>query len=119
MTSTRPIGLCPDGEERGSEVICRSDDMCEYQRFERDHTHLDPIICGREAAALAVAEAAEGSGGGEVSAILNLWHFIFPEKPKREDCPHFNIDGKGQCNLFIDPSECSGYCRTLSAWGLE
>jgi hypothetical protein len=53
---TRPIGTCPDGEICGSSTICRSGDRCEFQRFERDHTHLDPIMCGREAAALALAE---------------------------------------------------------------
>lgn len=59
----RPPGLCPHGEEQGSEVHCLSDDRCPYQRFERDHTHLDPIQCGREGAALAMAEAAEESEG--------------------------------------------------------
>lgn len=41
------------------------------------------------------------------------------ERLKREDCPHFNVDGKGQCNLLPEPEECEGYCRTLSVWGRE
>jgi hypothetical protein len=53
------IGTCKHGEVRGSEIICRSDDACEYQQFERDHTHLDPILCGKEGAALAKAEEPE------------------------------------------------------------
>jgi hypothetical protein len=32
----------------------------------------------------------------------------------REDCPHFNVDGDGKCNILVEPSECKEYCRTLN-----
>ncbi len=52
----RPPDLYPHGEDHGKEIYCRADDHYEYQQFERDHTHLDPVICGRESAALALSE---------------------------------------------------------------
>jgi len=37
---------------------------------------------------------------------------IFGPALTREDCPHFNVDHDGKCNLLVEPSECEGYCRT-------
>jgi hypothetical protein len=39
--------------------------------------------------------------------------FKFLRHDQRLDCPHFNVDGDGKCNLLVEPSECQGYCRTL------
>jgi hypothetical protein len=32
----------------------------------------------------------------------------------RKDCPHWNVDGYGQCNLLPDPEPCVGYSRCMS-----
>lgn len=53
----RPPGLCPQGEEQGKEIVCHSPDGCEFQVFERAETF--GVFCGREAAALAIAEELE------------------------------------------------------------
>ncbi len=38
--------------------------------------------------------------------------FKFFRYDRRNDCPHFNVDHDGKCNLLVEPSECEGYCRT-------
>jgi len=58
----RPPGLCPHGEEQGKDVVCHSQDGCEFKRVDFEHYYPEKRFCGREQAALAAAEAAEESG---------------------------------------------------------
>ena len=52
------------------------------------------------------------------SLISRIRNFFFWPRLEREDCPHFNIDGDGKCNLTVEPQECTGYCRTLKVYRL-
>jgi len=61
----RPPGLCPHGEEQGKETLCTETfGACQYQVWKPDPMFVPAlhIVCGLEAAALVVAEAAEESG---------------------------------------------------------
>ncbi|MCK9581881.1 MAG: hypothetical protein M0Q92_15735 [Methanoregula sp.] len=61
MTETRSIGLCPEGRETpDKKILCITREACRFMIFEGRRA-----LCGREAAALAVAEAAEESGRGK------------------------------------------------------
>jgi len=52
-----PIGTCPDGKVNGGEIACtREMGKCNYQGFVPDKSFGFEIVCGRETAALAVAE---------------------------------------------------------------
>jgi hypothetical protein len=51
-------GLCPLGKVQGKEILCRSTDVCEYQLFDPGPLPVE-VYCGREAAALVVAEQPE------------------------------------------------------------
>jgi hypothetical protein len=55
----RPPGLCPQGEPIVQEIVCHSEDPCEFMVSNDGMT----MYCAREGAALAVAEAAEESEG--------------------------------------------------------
>ena len=53
--------------------------------------------------------------------LFLIFRSVFARVPKftREDCPHFNVDGDGMCNLLPDPEPCGGYCRTLASYRRE
>lgn len=53
----------------------------------------------------------------DVMGILQrIFEALFPPKLTRKDCPHWNVEKDGQCNLLPDPEPCIGYdrCRATS-----
>lgn len=50
--------------------------------------------------------------------IEKIITILFPLKLTRKDCPHWNIDGYGHCNLLPEPENCIGYerCRKLKRY---
>lgn len=57
----RPIGVCTHGEVEGKHILCNSSEDCDFQRLLNGDC--EPVYCGREKAALAMAEELEKGAG--------------------------------------------------------
>jgi hypothetical protein len=46
--------------------------------------------------------------------LSKIRSWLFPPKLTRKDCPHWNVEGNGMCNLLPDPWPCVGYSKCKS-----